>query len=117
MDYCKEQKLSFTRSRPYRKNDNCFVGQKNYSVVRRAVGYHRSLKRRRALALSASARTARAALASADELSALPVISVRSSSTKPPPAMNSAASLALLDRTVDGFRLDFEIIPNHKPFY
>lgn len=40
-DYCKEQKLSFTRSRPYRKNDNCFVEQKNYSVVRRAVGYQR----------------------------------------------------------------------------
>ena len=40
-DYCKEQKLSFTRSRPYRKNDNCFVEQKNYSVVRRAVGYAR----------------------------------------------------------------------------
>jgi len=30
-----------TRSRPYRKNDNCFVEQKNYSVVRRAVGYSR----------------------------------------------------------------------------
>lgn len=39
--YCKDQKLSFTRSRPYRKNDNCFVEQKNYSVVRRAVGYAR----------------------------------------------------------------------------
>ena len=40
-NYCQEQKLSFTRSRPYRKNDNCFVEQKNYSVVRRAVGYQR----------------------------------------------------------------------------
>ena len=40
-DYCKEEKLSFTRSRPYRKNDNCFVEQKNYSIVRRAVGYGR----------------------------------------------------------------------------
>lgn len=39
--YCREQKLTFTRSRPYRKNDNCFVEQKNYSVVRRAVGYGR----------------------------------------------------------------------------
>jgi hypothetical protein len=39
--YCQQQKLSFTRSRPYRKNDNCFVEQKNYSVVRRAVGYAR----------------------------------------------------------------------------
>jgi hypothetical protein len=39
--YCKREQLSFTRSRPYRKNDNCFVEQKNYSVVRRAVGYQR----------------------------------------------------------------------------
>ena len=41
VEYCQQQKLSFTRSRPYRKNDNCFVEQKNYSVVRRAVGYAR----------------------------------------------------------------------------
>lgn len=39
--FCKENKITFTRSRPYRKNDNCFVEQKNYSVVRRAVGYAR----------------------------------------------------------------------------
>ncbi len=39
--FCKENKITFTRSRPYRKNDNCFVEQKNYSVVRRAVGYSR----------------------------------------------------------------------------
>ena len=39
--YCRENKITFTRSRPYRKNDNCFVEQKNYSVVRRAVGYRR----------------------------------------------------------------------------
>lgn len=39
--YCNERKITFTRSRAYRKNDNCFVEQKNYSVVRRAVGYLR----------------------------------------------------------------------------
>lgn len=39
--YCQEESLTFTRSRSYRKNDNCFVEQKNYSVVRRAVGYLR----------------------------------------------------------------------------
>jgi len=39
--YCTQQKITFTRSRPYRKNDNCFVEQKNSSVVRRAVGYAR----------------------------------------------------------------------------
>ena len=40
-DFCQEQQITFTRSRPYRKNDSCFVEQKNYSVVRRAVGYQR----------------------------------------------------------------------------
>jgi hypothetical protein len=39
--YCRQENITFTRSRPYRKNDNCFVEQKNYSVVRRAVGYQR----------------------------------------------------------------------------
>jgi hypothetical protein len=39
--YCSKQKITFTRSRPYRKNDNCFVEQKNSSVVRRTVGYAR----------------------------------------------------------------------------
>ncbi|MGC9002247.1 MAG: ISNCY family transposase, partial [Dictyoglomus sp.] len=39
--YCKAERISFTRTRSYRKNDNCFVEQKNYSVVRRAVGYFR----------------------------------------------------------------------------
>lgn len=39
--YCKENEITFTRARPYRKNDNCHVEQKNYSVVRRAVGYAR----------------------------------------------------------------------------
>lgn len=39
--YCEEEQITFTRARAYRKNDNCYVEQKNYSVVRRAVGYHR----------------------------------------------------------------------------
>jgi hypothetical protein len=39
--YCIEHKITFTRSRPYRKNDNCFVEQKNFSIVRRTVGYAR----------------------------------------------------------------------------
>ena len=39
--YCRDHKITFTRARSYRKNDNCFVEQKNYSVVRRAVGYLR----------------------------------------------------------------------------
>lgn len=36
-NYCQKEKITFTRSRPYRKNDSCFVEQKNYSIVRRAV--------------------------------------------------------------------------------
>lgn len=39
--YCQKERISFTRTRPYRKNDNCFVEQKNYSVVRRHAGYYR----------------------------------------------------------------------------
>jgi hypothetical protein len=39
--YCEEHKITFTRSRPYRKNDSCFVEQKNWSVIRRAVDYGR----------------------------------------------------------------------------
>jgi len=39
--YCQGKKITFTRSRSGRKNDNCFVEQKNYSVVRRNVGYMR----------------------------------------------------------------------------
>jgi hypothetical protein len=39
--YCKQQRITFTRARPYRKNDNCYVEQKNYSVVRQTVGYQR----------------------------------------------------------------------------
>lgn len=39
--YCDAERITFTRSRPLRKNDNCFVEQKNWSVVRRFVGYAR----------------------------------------------------------------------------
>ena len=39
--YCQAEGLTFSRSRPYQKNDNCCVEQKNYSVVRRATGYLR----------------------------------------------------------------------------
>ena len=39
--YCQKEKITFTRSRSNRKNDSCFVEQKNYSIVRRAVGYLR----------------------------------------------------------------------------
>ncbi len=40
-DYCVAEHITFTRSRSGRKNDNCYVEQKNWSVVRQAVGYLR----------------------------------------------------------------------------
>ena len=39
--WCKERGIVFTRSRPYKKNDNCHVEQKNWHVVRRNIGYAR----------------------------------------------------------------------------
>ena len=39
--WCEANEITFTRSRPYRKNDNCFVEQKNFPVVRQHVGYLR----------------------------------------------------------------------------
>ena len=40
-DYCAAAEVEFTRCRPYRKNDQAFVEQKNGAVVRRIVGYRR----------------------------------------------------------------------------
>lgn len=39
--WCAGQEITFTRSRPLNKNDGCFVEQKNWSVVRREIGYGR----------------------------------------------------------------------------
>ena len=39
--YCEQQKIEFTRSRPYKKNDQAWIEQKNGSVIRRFVGYRR----------------------------------------------------------------------------
>jgi transposase InsO family protein len=40
-DWCELNRIQFTRGRPYRKNDNCFVEQKNGDIVRKTVYYHR----------------------------------------------------------------------------
>jgi len=40
-DYAISEKLDFSRSRPYKKNDNCFVEQKNNQNVRKVFGYLR----------------------------------------------------------------------------
>ena len=39
--YCLRNAITFTRSRSYKKNDSCHVEQKNWSVVRRVIGYDR----------------------------------------------------------------------------
>lgn len=39
--YCLDEHITFTRSRPYQKNDQAHVEQKNWSVVRHTVGYDR----------------------------------------------------------------------------
>lgn len=36
-----KKRITFTRSRPYRKNDQAHIEQKNYSTVRKIVGYKR----------------------------------------------------------------------------
>ena len=40
-NYCRNERIIFTRSRSYTKNDSCHVEQKNWSVVRRLIGYDR----------------------------------------------------------------------------
>ena len=40
-DYCLKNKIIFTRSRPYKKNDNAHIEQKNYTTVRQVLGYQR----------------------------------------------------------------------------
>lgn len=39
--YANETRLRMTRSRPYHKNDNCFVEERNGHIVRAYVGYER----------------------------------------------------------------------------
>ncbi|NQT61841.1 MAG: transposase family protein [Candidatus Marinimicrobia bacterium] len=41
IDFCEQYQITFTRGRAYKKNDQCFVEQKNGVVVRQIVGYDR----------------------------------------------------------------------------
>ena len=41
LGYCFDQEITFTRSRPYKKNDQCFVEEKNGSIIRKFIGYDR----------------------------------------------------------------------------
>jgi len=39
--YCQTQSIQFTRGRPYKKNDNAHIEQKNWTHVRRLIGWDR----------------------------------------------------------------------------
>jgi hypothetical protein len=41
ISYCDKNKITFTRGRAYKKNDQCFVEQKNGVIVRQLIGYDR----------------------------------------------------------------------------
>lgn len=41
LKWCNDRQLTFTRGRPNHKNDQAFVEQKNWTVVRHAAGYYR----------------------------------------------------------------------------
>jgi hypothetical protein len=40
-NWCRQEKVAFTRGRSYRKNDQAYVEQRNWLTVRRQVGYDR----------------------------------------------------------------------------
>lgn len=39
--YCRRQGIEFTRSRPYKKDDNAHIEQKNWTCVRKLIGWDR----------------------------------------------------------------------------
>ncbi len=41
LKYCKDEIIEFSRSRPNHKNDNAYIEQKNWTHVRKIVGYSR----------------------------------------------------------------------------
>lgn len=51
--WCRDKHITFTRGRPYRKNDQAYVEQRNGSVLRRYVGYDRYCTRAAFAALTA----------------------------------------------------------------
>jgi transposase InsO family protein len=51
--WCRDTRIAFTRGRPYRKNDQAYVEQRNGSVLRRYIGYDRYCTRPAFAALKA----------------------------------------------------------------
>jgi hypothetical protein len=56
IERCKLWNIAAARSRPCKKNDNCFAEQKNFGAVRKNVGYFRYDTREEAGALSEAYR-------------------------------------------------------------
>jgi hypothetical protein len=44
--YCQAHEIQFTRGRPYKKDDNAHIEQKNWTHVRKLVGYCATTRRR-----------------------------------------------------------------------
>lgn len=51
--YCRQRHIKLSRSRPYKKNDNAWVEQRNWTHVRKEVGYRRLDRTTELAALSA----------------------------------------------------------------
>ena len=51
--HCEQEHITFTRCRPYKKNDQAYVEQKNWTAVRQVVGYERYAGERACAALQA----------------------------------------------------------------
>jgi len=39
--YCKNNNILFSRTRPYKKDDNAYIEQKNWTNVRKIIGFDR----------------------------------------------------------------------------
>lgn len=39
--YCEREHITFTRGRPYKKNDSAHIEQKNWDIIRKMIGYGR----------------------------------------------------------------------------
>jgi hypothetical protein len=51
--WCRDERIAFTRGRPYRKNDQAYAEQRNGAVLRRYIGYDRYCTRAALRALQA----------------------------------------------------------------
>ena len=72
VDWCRQENIDFSRSRPGKKNDNMYVEERNGHVVRRQVGYIRLDTEKAVAALRNGIRTVVLPSANASDLELLP---------------------------------------------